>query len=161
MARQRTVIDFSDATRRTKFLAYFSACRDVMEFEWGPYKPRRSLRANAFYWAAVVPAFQAFMRAHGQFFADEEVHEFLLGTIAGKPVVDPLTGEVLKVVGTRSSKMNTAQFAEYVNGCMGWMLDRWGVEVPPPELAEPAPKRLPAKRVKALPAPTPALAGPA
>ncbi len=133
---QSAVVDFSDRSAKIGLLARLGALTGSWRVEFKPHKPKRSLRANAYYWAAVVPTFQAFMRGHGQFFTDEEVHEFLLQTHSSRMVIDPTTGEALATIGQRSSKMDAAEFAAYVDRCIGWMVDRFDVVVPEPEYAE-------------------------
>jgi hypothetical protein len=132
---QGTLIDFADREQKLKVLSKLGALSGRYLLSVRPYKPKRSLRANAYYHAAVVPAFREFMREHGQFFEPEECHEFFLQKFSSKNVIDPETGEVLAVIGRRSSKMDSGQFSEFVNTVIGWLQDRCGVIVPEPEYA--------------------------
>ncbi len=134
MAERELIIDWDDRQQKAKWLTSFGVLSGKWRFTMRPYKPRRSLRANSYYWACIIPSFVKFMQSHGQFFEPEEAHEFLLQKFASKNVVDPKTGEVLSVIGCRSSKMDGGQFAEYINNCKEWLLDRFGVIVPEPEL---------------------------
>lgn len=134
MPTQEFIIDFDDRAVKAKFIARIGSATGKHRITVAPYKPKRSLRANAYWWAAVVPAFQNFMFRKGQWFEPEEIHEFFLQKFASRPVVDPITGEVLSIIGARSSKMNTDEFCEFVNKAKDWMLDRFGVFVPEPEI---------------------------
>lgn len=131
--RQETIIDLSDVRRKSTFLSKLGALTGLWRITIEPHRPRRTLNQNARYWAAVVPAFQTFMRENGQFFGPEEVHEFFLQKFASRNVVDPKTGEVMSVIGSRSSKMDVAQFSEYTDTVEAWMLDKFGVVVFDPE----------------------------
>jgi hypothetical protein len=127
------IIDFDDRAEKVRHVSKVGALSGKWRVSYRPYKPTRSLKANAFWWAAVIPAFQQFMRQHGQYFEPEEVHEFFLAKFASRNVIDPKTGEVLSVVGKRSSKMDTTQFSEFVNTCIEWMEERFGIVVSQPD----------------------------
>ena len=132
MKNPEEIIDFSDRTQKLRFLSRIGTFAGKWRFSFRKYKPKRSLKANGFYWAAVVPAMQEFMREHGQIFDADQVHEFFLQTHSSVPVVDPFTGEVLKEIGQRSSEMDSGEFAEYVNDCIAWMYERFLITVPDP-----------------------------
>ena len=129
------IIDFSDIHAKRTFMRAVGAMDGKWTMTAERWKPRRSLKANARYWAAIVPAFKEFMRSHGQHYSEEEIHEFFLQEIVGRPVVNPRTGEVMRTIGKRSSKMNTAEFAEYTNRIEEWMVDKFGIVVEEPEMA--------------------------
>jgi len=135
MKPPETIIDLSDVSAKRSLLTKLGALSGRWCMTMRPYKPRRSLKANVYYHAAVIPTFKRFMQNHGQFFEAEEVHEFFLQKFASRNVVDPITGEVLSVLGRRSSKMDSTQFSEFVNACIDWMQDRFGIVVPEPETA--------------------------
>lgn len=141
MPATERIIDFDDRATKVQFLSRAGGLTGRIRVTMERHKPKRSLRANARYWAAVVPAFQSYMRSHGQYFEPEEIHEFFLQKFASRNVIDPRTGEVLAVIGRRSSKMDAGQFAAWVHDVEGWMLDRHGVVVPDPEMFAPAPQR--------------------
>jgi hypothetical protein len=127
------VIDFDDRAEKLRHVAKVGALSGKWRVSYRPYKPTRSLKANGYYWSAVVPAFQEFMRQHGQYFDEDEVHEFFLQRFSGRNVIDPKTGEVLSVIGTRSSKMDSSQFLDFVEDIRGWAMDRFGVYIPEPD----------------------------
>lgn len=66
----------------------------------------RSLKANRYWWAAL-------MRALADYTGDteENCHEWLVLQLAPMEIVDPITGEI-KTVRKRTSKMTSAEFAE-------------------------------------------------
>lgn len=133
MSSTARIIDLSDRIAKAKLQGVLAGLQGPHRISIEKHRPRRSLKANAFYHAAVIPALQSFMRGNGQYFDHDEIHEFLLARFAGKNVIDPNTGKVLAVVGTRSSKMDVEQFATFVDHCIGWMQDRLGIPIPEPE----------------------------
>lgn len=135
MNEHEQIIDLSNRDAKRQLMQAIGAKLGLWRLSMREHKPRRSLKSNAYYWSAVVPTFQAFMREHGQFFDKDQVHEFFLQTHAALNVVDPLTGEVLSVIGKRSSQMDQDEFSAFVNAAVGWMSDRFGIIVPEPELA--------------------------
>lgn len=142
---QEKIVDFDDRAEKARVLGRMGALRGKWRLMAAPYRPRRSLKANAFWWGCVLPAFQEFMRSHGQFFEAEEIHEFFLQKFAARSVIDPNTGEVLSMIGRRSSKMDTAEFSAFVNNAIGWMHDRYQIVVPEPDVMcarEPKPPRM-------------------
>ena len=128
------IIDFDDCAQKLGFLSRLGALSGKWRFSVRPYRALRSLKANAYYWAVVVQAFREFLARHNQFFSNEEVHEFLLQQHASRIVIDPNTGEAMSAIGRRSSEMDSAEFAQYVDRCKLWMFDRFGIVVPEPEV---------------------------
>jgi hypothetical protein len=135
---EEKLIDFDDREQKRNFLSKCGVITGKWWFSARPFKRQRSLKANARYWAGVVPAWQEFMRKNGQHFNKDEVHEFFLQMFAGREVADPKTGVVFTVIGRRSSKMDSAQFSKFTNDCEDWMLEKWNVTVPDIELYQPA-----------------------
>lgn len=127
MEDHERIFDMTDPIEKRKLLNRIGTMTGKWVVGAYPYKPRRSNRANAFYWAAIIPAFARFMHSHGTAFSKEEVHEFLLQQFANREVVNPISGEVIAKIGRRSSKMNTEQFSAYVNSCMEWMEEKFGI----------------------------------
>jgi hypothetical protein len=128
------VVNFSDADRKRDFMFRLAALRDRWKITLEKCGPRRSIKSNQRYWAAVIPTFQRFMQQHGQYFTKEEIHEFALQKFASRAVVNPLTGDVLSVIGQRSSKMNQERFIKFVEDFEGWMVDVFGLVVPEVEM---------------------------
>lgn len=133
MAEERKLFNFANPGERSLLLQKIGSLTGQWWITVKRFSNRRSLKANAYYWVAVVPAFQRFMRTQGQYFSDEEIHEFFLQEFSGRPVVNPKTGEVMRIVGKRSSKMDKEQFAQYVNDCIGWMQDKFQIPVDDPD----------------------------
>jgi len=134
MAKEELIIDMGNRDQKMKLLAKIGALSGPWRIDLRPYKPSRSLKANAYLWVAVYPAFRQFMESNGQFFEPEEIHEYFLQKFASKPVIDPVTGEVMSVIGKRSSQTDTSEFSEYVSQCKNWMIDKFGIVVAEPEL---------------------------
>jgi hypothetical protein len=138
------IIDFADRNAKGEFLRALSLKLGVLTGSWKyeeddrgnfsvrRWRPRRSNQANAYYWAAVVPAFQAFLRDQGQFFTKDEIHEFLKAKLLPpRELIDPKTGEVLGTLPARSSEMDSDAFARFVNDVIDWLASMFGIVVPP------------------------------
>lgn len=94
-------------------------------------RQRRSVQANARYWACVVPLFQqvwsdARVRAGLPGYTREEVHEVLVQVVAGCED-GPLPGSRVRV---RTSEMDSPTFAKYVQRCEELAWQQYQVQVP-------------------------------
>jgi len=83
-----------------------------------PSKPIRSLRANSYYWATIVPVL-----AEHFGYTNMEMHEELKYLF--NPV--PLKLDPMKVKGGTTTTLKTDEFAEYVKQIQVWGLVEHGV----------------------------------
>lgn len=123
------MLNLSDArTKRTlvRMIERLEGPHRVSIVRW---RPRRSDRANAYYFAAVVTPFYHYSRDCGNDMTKEDCHEFLKNEFGARRTwTDPATGEA-KEFPARTSKMTTDEFAEYVERCSAWLAEL-GVFVP-------------------------------
>lgn len=95
-------------------------------------KDQRSLRANGFYWAVIVPCVvRGLEEAWGETLTPNAAHEFLKSEFNPFELHNRKTGEV-KVVGASTADLDTAQFAEYLDKVIKFCGEQLGVEVPSP-----------------------------
>lgn len=126
------VINFDDARQKSQRLAKWAAMRGTWTFAWKPYRPRRSLRANAFYWAVVVESFRAFLFDQGEPLTAEQVHELCKAKFLRQTVVNHATGEVIGETTKSTAGMDTAEFSAYVDSVAAWLADTFGIILPAP-----------------------------
>lgn len=126
-------VGFVDGTGRLTIdrMAHFKAyvkhfSGEVVEIEVRKRRSKRSLKANAFYWAAVLPPIKE--RLEG--WTLDEVHEAMKAKFLSK---EDLTLGLTKIGSSR--KLNTEQFAEYLDSIILWAAEKLGVVIELP--AEP------------------------
>lgn len=93
---------------------------------------RRSNQANRYYWGVVVQELRKFLKEQGDWYTDEEVHAILKYKHLRRSVVNKATGEVVSEITLSTSKLSTSDFAEYLDRCIVWLNDMFGIQVPPP-----------------------------
>lgn len=129
-----TIVNFSDNAQKRRFLTIAGALQGPHEVTMKPWKPRRSNRQNAWYWACVVESFRQFLLAQGDNYSKDECHEILktkcLGTVM---VVNKQDGEVIAETNKSTASLKSAEFTEYADRCCAW-LSEFGIVVPTPEM---------------------------
>lgn len=96
------------------------------QFTAEEFSPRRSNQANAYYWGVVLEAFVRQLQG----WTKDDVHDYLLGERFGWETLAGLGRKRIRPL-RRSSKLDKAEFAEYVDWCIAKALDH-NVFVPPP-----------------------------
>jgi hypothetical protein len=131
----REILNLSDRETKRKLLSRIGALSGAWQLELKQWRPRRSNRANSYYWAAVIPTFREFLREQGQFFTGEEIHDFLKAKLLPvREIHDPNTGEVIGAVPARSSGLASAACARFVDDAINWLGSTFGIVVPDPSL---------------------------
>jgi hypothetical protein len=100
-----------------------------LSVEVKPYKPARSSEQNRYLWGVVYPAFLAVLEGWDA----RDVHEYLLGECFGWQRVQGL-GKIRVKPLKRSSKLDKAEFSQYVDYCIRKGAEH-GVNVPEPDHA--------------------------
>ena len=122
------VINFTDAFQKRKFLTMAGALSEPHQIEMKPYKPRRSNRANRYWYGVVVKAFCLFMEEQGESWSSDRAHAFLVLNILGPvDVVNPKTGEVFQT-RKETHGMDSAEFSTLIERGHVWLAD-WGIIV--------------------------------
>ncbi len=96
-------------------------------------KKARTLRANAFWWAVVVPVFQEVwsigrVRAGLPPYDRDETHDVLVQVLAGFDD-GPMPGTRVR---KRTSEMDSAEFAKFVESARELALTQYGMHLPQP-----------------------------
>lgn len=109
----------SDFTRTKEALKWLWGLRkeiELHEIQIKPYKKDRSTAANAYYWGVVIKT----LADHCGYSASE-MHIELLGSVCGWKNIRGLDGQERQVPNrstTSPDKMNTKEFAEYIEKCL-------------------------------------------
>lgn len=127
------IIDLKHPSERQRLHDYIDklagkVCKVTIE----RVQKRRSNQANAYYWGVVVQAFSQFLKDQGEWYTDEEVHEMFKFKFLRRSVVNKKTGEVVSEITLSTSKLSTSEFAEYLDRCIVWLNDMFGIHVPSP-----------------------------
>lgn len=88
---------------------------ELHEIEIKPYKKDRSTQANSYYWAAVIKPIAEYCG-----YTPMEAHNELLGMVYGWKTIKGIEGKERQVPNRRTTepeKMNTAEFAQYIERC--------------------------------------------
>ena len=96
-----------------------------------PWEETRRARANAFYWLAIGKVV-AYERAEG-FGADwstDDWHERLKLAFNSKTLVDPSTGEEMRIAQS-TAKLSVEDFSAYLEQCLLLFAERYGLVIEP------------------------------
>jgi len=124
------VIDFDNPRECVLIHNHLRSLKGLHRVEVVKHRPRRSDRANRFYWpACVVPLSEWMSEEYGEKFDPDDAHEmfkrcFLTRTFTGKH------GRKMTVVGS-SAKLNDLEFSEYVDKCIHLLASYCGIIVSP------------------------------
>lgn len=91
---------------------------------------RRTNQQNRYLWGVVYPTFVEYRQEQGEEFTTEMAHVFFTLKFLRKTVVNMSTGEILGTTVPSTTKLNTSEFAEYIDKIVAWLAD-YGIVVPP------------------------------
>lgn len=124
------VFNLDDRETKRKVIVQIGASFGNHEIEMKPWKPRRSQRANSFWWVGPVKAFQDAMSKQGEEWSKWRAHEFLVKHCLGfDEVVNPKTGEVVDTIRKETHTLTSADFSAMTERAIVFLAD-YGVEVP-------------------------------
>lgn len=115
-------------TERSRWLAFVASQPLPLDVSCKPFRAARSSEQNRYLWGAVYPAFLAVLPGWDA----EDVHEYLLGEHFGWERLTGMGRVRMKPI-RRSSRLNKAEFAAYVDFCQRKGSEH-GVFVPDPGL---------------------------
>lgn len=118
--------------RRQQMMADIAKMKDgrLVEVELRPL-PRRSDRQNRYYWGVVVALVMEALQQLGHEVNTELTHEFLKGKFNAKPLWNG-EGEVIGEIGETTTKMNRAEFGEYLEKIKRWSATFLSLYIPEP-----------------------------
>jgi hypothetical protein len=125
-------IDFGSLPLKRKFMMTAGVLEGMYDVRLKPVRDTRSIRANAFYWAAVVtPFFELLSSQEPSVTQPEQAHIELkrqvLGTRAGR------VGKAMVRIMPTTHDMDTAAFADYVERARHWLREQVGIETLDPK----------------------------
>lgn len=136
MSVESHVLNMDDIRVKRDLMSRIGTLKGLWEFKLKPRKRTRSLDQNAYYWAAVVTPWLAWLReAEGTDFIDkEQAHEALKAAVLGvKTVANKQTGVCVEVP-PRTRRMQTDEFSDYVERCIKFLAEFCGIVVLPSEV---------------------------
>lgn len=100
------------------------------------HRKRRSDPQNRFYWSVPVRYFAEFLRAQGDTYTDHDAHEVMKAKFLRYSITDKKTGELIGESCRSTADLNTAEFTEYLEKCVAWLADMFGIICPMPNEVE-------------------------
>lgn len=139
---QVDVFDFDNSAEKRMVLERVRKLKGLHEVSIKPRRFVRSLSQNRFYWAAVVGSFADWLSEEwGEEVKAEQAHDLLKRQfLPVRELVDAKTGEVYEIPAT-TTNLDTEQFSAYVERCIKWLGESWGIEVLTLEDYQEEPKR--------------------
>lgn len=131
------VLDMDSLHNKRRLMAKIGQMSGLWEFEMRPRKKKRSLNANAYYWAAFIPGWLEWLReASGEpWITAEQAHEALKKHVLGcKQIVNKGTGELVDEVAPDTHDMDTTEFAQYLDRAAEFLASFCGIVVTPSEM---------------------------
>jgi hypothetical protein len=131
MAREKfkTFLNFDDVAVKRRLISFIGSRRGIHKVEIAPSRPTRSVRANAFYWAAIATPFAEFLSdQEPKLFSPEDAHDVLKrNLLPSRLVVNPVTGEVMAKLIGETRTMTTEEFADWIERCRAWLDEKCGL----------------------------------
>jgi hypothetical protein len=124
------VVNMDDPEVKRRLMLQISALRGLWELDLKPRKLVRNLQQNKYYWVAVVMPFRDWLReAYGDsWITSEQAHEMLKERILSGRETN------LGTIPPTTTKLNTKEFAEYVDNAAAWLAEFTGIVVIPSDL---------------------------
>lgn len=125
-----TVLNFDDPEVKRRLMGYIGTLKGLWEVELKPRKLVRNLQQNKYYWCAVVTPFRDWLReSYGDsWITAEQAHEMLKERILSGRETN------LGTIPPTTTKLNTKEFAEYVDKAAAWLAEFTGIVVIPSDL---------------------------
>lgn len=135
-AENVTVLDMDDPRDKGRLKSHIDTLKGLWEVTLKRRRPTRTLNQNRYYWSAVVGPWLTWLRENeGSDFIDkEQAHEALkLAVLGMKTVSNKQTGAAVKVP-PRTRRMQTDEFADYVERAIQFLAEFCGIEVQSSEM---------------------------
>lgn len=129
------VLNLDDIETKRRLMSKIGTLRGLHEVTIKARKRTRSLDQNAYYWAAIVTPFAAWLTEEwGETISVDQAHLQLKIAIMGmKTKVNTVTGEEMEIVPP-SKTLDTKEFSEYVEKAIEFLARVAGIVVVPSEL---------------------------
>jgi hypothetical protein len=127
------IIDFDDPGQSRMIFTYMRSLHGAHRIEVKKYRPRRSDRANRFYWVAIVWPFAEWLsETYGEKVTEDDAHYLLKKTFLTRKMKSEKTGRTVELVGS-SAALDTEAFGEYVEKCIRLLAEYCDITVQTPE----------------------------
>jgi hypothetical protein len=129
------LINMDDLDAKRQFMSHIGTLRGRYEITLRPRRYTRSNNANAYYWSAVVMPFTHYLREEwgDPSISKDQAHaELKLAVLGPKVLINKSTGEVKELVPT-SHDLDTAEFAQFIEGCIEFLGRACRIAVPSSE----------------------------
>lgn len=127
-------MNFSDPETRRRFMRYIGTLTGPHRVSVKPVRMTRSVKANKYYFVAVVEPFASYLsHQYGEDIDNEQAHEMLRNRVLGMDeLVNKETGEVM-MKPRKTRTMDTWEFSDYIENCARFLLDFADIVVIPAE----------------------------
>lgn len=129
------VLNLDEHAERVKLMQHIGTLRGLCEVSIKPRKKRRSLDANAYYFAAVCTPFMHWLReTEGDPSIDKDyAHELLKGAVLGTKTVSLPDGGFMDVPA-RTRGMRSDEFAQFIEAASKWLAEFCEITIIPSDL---------------------------
>jgi hypothetical protein len=125
------VLDFDDPAMRTLAGKMVRNARGKCHFDLRQCKSSRTLAQNSYYWGVVLPNVQAgLLEAWGESLAADEAHELCRRAFLTRPIYNRNTGAIQSRVPLSTTKLDTAEFADYLEKIIKFAAEQLGTQIP-------------------------------
>lgn len=131
---EELIVNFADVRERANFRRMVDTLDGLKRVTIKAYRRTRTSQQNRYLWGVVYPAFVQFRQEQGEEFDTAMAHDFFKLKFLRQTVVNKETGEVLGTTVPSTTKLNTAEMAEYIDKIVAWCAD-YGISVPPASMA--------------------------
>ena len=130
------VVNFSNLAEKRELLGELGKLRGLWRLTAAERKRRRTLSQNAYYHGPLLGAFLAASLENGNVMTHDDCHEWLKAkflTVKGV-AVNRQTGETSEQDYVKSTtQLSVAEMSEYIEKCIAWIGEFFGVAVPSPD----------------------------
>jgi hypothetical protein len=126
------VVDFAKPAEKQAVLQFVRGLAGPHRVEIVKYRARRTDTQNRYYWPCVVQPFADFLRGQGETITDEQAHDLMKAKFLTVTVTNSGTGEVIGDRVRSTTELNVEEFSEYLEKCIAWLADMFGIECPIP-----------------------------
>lgn len=130
------LFDLSDVPTKRRLMEMINQLSGLHEVTIKPRRFKRSLSQNAYYWAAFIPGWLAWLRREegDPSITSEQAHIALKSAVMGtKTVTNKTTGDAIDIPPT-THDMNTEEFSIYLESAAKFLAEFAGIVVLPAEV---------------------------
>lgn len=126
-------VDLGDMTAKRELQTELGRFNGLYSIVAKPIRPTRTGQQNRYFHGVVSRSFRDFMASQGQHFTHDQCYRYLAEKfIPAQPIVHPSTGEVLDDMPVSTAGLDVDEFAEFLDSCIFWLEDTFGITVPEP-----------------------------